>query len=53
MIKFIQIENGLALIKWQNLDDSVELKKFMDNCKVTLHYRNLSNPLNIEPETEE
>jgi len=53
MIKFIQIENGLALIKWQDLDDSVELKKFMDNCGVTLHYRNLSNPFNIEKEVEE
>ena len=45
MIKFIQIENGLALIKWQNLDDAVELKKFIDNCEVNLHYLNVSNPL--------
>lgn len=45
MIKFIQIENGLALIKWDDFDDSVELKKFIDNCEVKLHYLNLSNPL--------
>lgn len=45
MIKFIQIENGLALLKWENLDDSVELKKFMENCEVTLHYINMTNPL--------
>ena len=48
MIKFIQIENGLAIIKWENLDDSVELKKFMDNCEVTMHYQNLSNPFEIK-----
>ena len=41
MIKVFQIENGLLLIKYENLDDSVELKKFMDNCKVTLHYHNV------------
>lgn len=48
MIKFIQIENGLAIIKWENLDDSVELKKFMDNCEVTMQYQNLSNPFEIK-----
>lgn len=46
MIKFIQIENGLAIIKWENINDAVEL--IMDNCEVTMHYQNLSNPFEIK-----
>ena len=42
MIKFIEIEAGFAIIKWDNLDDSCELKKFLDGCGVTLHYHNLA-----------
>ena len=45
MIKFIQIDEGIAIIKWDKLDDAVELKKFIDNCEVNLHYLNVSNPL--------
>lgn len=48
MIKFIQCESGLAVLKWDNIDDAVELKKFMDNCEVNLHYFNVSNPLKPE-----
>ena len=47
MIKFIQIDNGLAILKWQDLDDAVELKKFIECCGVTLHYRNVSNPFDV------
>lgn len=42
MIKFIEIEAGFAIIKWDNIDDSYELKKFLDGCEVTLHYHNLA-----------
>ena len=52
MIKFIQIESGLAIIKWENIGDSIELKKFMDNCKVTLHYQNVSNPFEIGDDSD-
>ena len=46
MIKFTIIENGLAILKWDDLDDSVELKKFIDNCKVNMQVVNVSNPFN-------
>lgn len=42
MINIIQVESGLLIIKYENLDDAAELKKFMDNCEVTLHYHNLN-----------
>ena len=45
MIRFIQCDDGLAILRWENLEDAVELKKFIDNCGVTLHYVNMSNPL--------
>lgn len=53
MIKFVSIEPGFAVIRWDNLDDSVELKKFVDNCDVTLHYIDASNPFNIDVDGEE
>ena len=42
MIKFIEIEAGFAILKWDNIDDSYELKKFLEGCEVTLHYHNLA-----------
>ena len=42
MIKFIEIEAGFAILKWDNIDDSYELKKFLDGCEVTLHYHKLA-----------
>ncbi len=50
MIEFIVVENGLSIVKWENLDDSIELKKFLDNCDVPVKFVNMSNPFKVTEE---